>query len=518
MGRGGVTCVLGADVTAFRYSRGVTKAAPPLPPKGTLRRLFSTWQRLLVWLSIAIGIAAGAASGAMAGQPAVSLDYACQIDGGRIGLVPSAEQTYAIVGSRERQTIIACNRSNASGCQSIVIHRFIFDCNGFRVPWIEASESLLRGRPWKVAVIGGRMTLRDWSSPGDRDGRSAVTLPVGFAPSPVGGLRFTTLPTKDRRDLRPTNEVRSGTVAHMPTRAPTGAPAPKPVVPSATISEASLDPPADDVGWTATVSYATDNTPSAGWLTPNRQSVSDVLLVSIALAALLLSGSAVLARQMLGPSEMPPGLLRLPPAGTAPSRGSGVPPPPSKPSSAAEAGLPPESATRLSDALGEAASWAAVFEMQSTATPLLLLVKQMVIDHVREGELNAILTSDLERISDRLGGSELATALACPSAEPARALYVQILAEIERIRAIARIEHQRALDVQSGALRPPVTTEEAYQFLGVNPKADEGMAKRLVDALRQNWHPDLARDEADRCEREDRIKRINAAWDLIRSR
>jgi DnaJ-domain-containing protein 1 len=142
----------------------------------------------------------------------------------------------------------------------------------------------------------------------------------------------------------------------------------------------------------------------------------------------------------------------------------------------------------------------------------------MVADHVLEGELNAILTSDLERIAERLDGSELAAALASPSAEPARTLYGQILAEIERIRAIARIEHQRALDVQPAALRPPVTAEEAYRFLGVNPKADEGMAKRLVDALRQNWHPDLARDEADRCEREDRIKRINAAWDLIRSR
>ncbi len=473
---------------------------------------------MLVWLSgagaVAIGLALGATPGAAAGQPAVSLDYACRLDGGRIGLVPSGEQTYPIVGSRERQTITACSRTSGSGCHSIVIHRFIFECDGFRVPWIEASDSLHRGRPRKVAVIGGRMTLRDWSSPGDRRGSSAISLPVGFAPSPVGGLRFTTLPTKDRRDMRPSGEARSKAVVPVPTAAPVA----KPVVPAAIVSTAPSDPPADDAGWTATVSYASDNSPTAVWSPPNRQSVSDVLLVSIALAALLLSGSAVLARQMMGPSDAPAGLLRLLPAGTGPPRGPGVPPPPLKPSSAAATELPPETATRLSDTLGEAASWAAVLEMQSTATPLLLLVRQMVADHVREGELNAILTSDLERIAERLDGSELAAALASPSAEPARALYGQMLAEIERIRAIARIEHQRALDVQAVALRPPVTTEEAYQFLGVNPKAEEGMAKRLVDALRQNWHPDLARDEADRCEREDRIKRINAAWDLIRSR
>jgi hypothetical protein len=38
----------------------------------------------------------------------------------------------------------------------------------------------------------------------------------------------------------------------------------------------------------------------------------------------------------------------------------------------------------------------------------------------------------------------------------------------------------------------------------------------VVDALRQNWHPDLAASEADRTEREERIKQINAAWDLVR--
>ncbi|MGE0699064.1 MAG: DnaJ domain-containing protein [Hyphomicrobiaceae bacterium] len=60
--------------------------------------------------------------------------------------------------------------------------------------------------------------------------------------------------------------------------------------------------------------------------------------------------------------------------------------------------------------------------------------------------------------------------------------------------------------------------EEAYDFLGVNPRASEPVVKKAVDALRQNWHPDLAADESDRRLREARIKRINAAWDLIRTR
>ena len=43
----------------------------------------------------------------------------------------------------------------------------------------------------------------------------------------------------------------------------------------------------------------------------------------------------------------------------------------------------------------------------------------------------------------------------------------------------------------------------------------ESIAKKLVDALRMNWHPDHAKDDADRCQREDRIKEINIAWELI---
>ena len=56
---------------------------------------------------------------------------------------------------------------------------------------------------------------------------------------------------------------------------------------------------------------------------------------------------------------------------------------------------------------------------------------------------------------------------------------------------------------------------EAYQLLGVNADVSEGTLKKLVDALRMTWHPDHARDEQDRLLREDRIKQINIAWDLI---
>lgn len=56
---------------------------------------------------------------------------------------------------------------------------------------------------------------------------------------------------------------------------------------------------------------------------------------------------------------------------------------------------------------------------------------------------------------------------------------------------------------------------EAYEVLGANPEASEKIIKRLVDALRATWHPDHAHTEEDRQVREERIKQINVAWDLI---
>jgi DnaJ-class molecular chaperone len=65
----------------------------------------------------------------------------------------------------------------------------------------------------------------------------------------------------------------------------------------------------------------------------------------------------------------------------------------------------------------------------------------------------------------------------------------------------------------------PRTRVEALEVLGIGvaPSANQAAIKKIVDGLRQSWHPDLAKDEADRAVRELRSKQINAAWDLLRS-
>lgn len=64
----------------------------------------------------------------------------------------------------------------------------------------------------------------------------------------------------------------------------------------------------------------------------------------------------------------------------------------------------------------------------------------------------------------------------------------------------------------------PKTVTDAYFVLGVNSEVNEETLKRLVRALRQCWHPDLAQSAVDRDYREARIRQINVAFELINKR
>ncbi|MEL7049519.1 MAG: J domain-containing protein, partial [Pseudomonadota bacterium] len=103
--------------------------------------------------------------------------------------------------------------------------------------------------------------------------------------------------------------------------------------------------------------------------------------------------------------------------------------------------------------------------------------------------------------------------------------------ELERIQKIARsaaisrsgvavstgLTHGTLSDGPDARLSMPETVFEAYRVLGVRASGSERAVKKVVDALRMSWHPDLSVNEQDRVEREERIKQINLAWDIIKS-
>lgn len=82
------------------------------------------------------------------------------------------------------------------------------------------------------------------------------------------------------------------------------------------------------------------------------------------------------------------------------------------------------------------------------------------------------------------------------------------------------VKQPTSLDIRS---RPsigdeiPETREQALQVLGmgVTPEVHDAAIKKIVDGLRQSWHPDHAQSAEERQLRELRMKQINAAWDII---
>lgn len=96
-----------------------------------------------------------------------------------------------------------------------------------------------------------------------------------------------------------------------------------------------------------------------------------------------------------------------------------------------------------------------------------------------------------------------------------RARLERVLHDLRRLREIGD-SAVTSFTTGRGVLRTlPRDKADAYEALGVNADVDTRILKKLVDALRQSWHPDFARDEADRQIREERIKEINVAWELI---
>ena len=73
---------------------------------------------------------------------------------------------------------------------------------------------------------------------------------------------------------------------------------------------------------------------------------------------------------------------------------------------------------------------------------------------------------------------------------------------------------RRLLTSRSMSEELPRNRQEAFEVVAANPEASEKILKRLEDALRPTWYPDLASNDDDRELRDRRTKQINVAWDF----
>lgn len=129
-------------------------------------------------------------------------------------------------------------------------------------------------------------------------------------------------------------------------------------------------------------------------------------------------------------------------------------------------------------------------------------------------ELRHVLLREARYASQRLE----AVAMARPDDEASwrkmRNILQRVVTDLGRLKDITHAA-TRSLSGLAEHRDPPRDKAEAYEALGVNSDVSDKILKKLVDALRAAWHPDHSKDEMDRRRREDRIKEINIAWDLI---
>jgi hypothetical protein len=113
------------------------------------------------------------------------------------------------------------------------------------------------------------------------------------------------------------------------------------------------------------------------------------------------------------------------------------------------------------------------------------------------------LQEAVAQIEDRIKSPDLPGALVDGRWVDARGLLDKVSSDLRKVLDLCRDEAM------------PESAEDAYRFLNVGTETPLDNIKAVVTAYRRVWHPDLARDEVERQERNLRIQQINVAWDTI---
>ncbi len=440
---------------------------------------------------------------AMADGEQVLLPYQCSVDRGRVALSPAPERAYRLVSPRASHAFTACAPANPNRCRTWQIHKFDFMCGGQRVPWLAVAATLIERAPQRGRIENGRLMLRlgpEWQRralipTGFRDpfgdAEKMLAFPVGFAPSLGSGVRFAgaltppptvvdAKPEPKVSEAKPTEpkgaEARSdGKMAKVESRPTTTVEPPAAKQPTTAISQ----------GWAATVTPAGSLSAEAAGFSVAIRGVVGGCIVLLAWAGLLFA-----RRRFAG-------------SGSTANVQSGSPAP----------------ASSGSNTTDEAALCA---ELVARAVNLHQVSREAV-GALPNANLRTILTNDLSAIQRRLLSAELTADVADERWHAVKPMVTAALTDLERIaRIIAGVlSSQPAPSPDVAPLvamaAVPETADEAFEILGVNPAASRTVVKKVVDGLRQSWHPDHARDTQDRVRREERMKQINIAWDLIRS-
>lgn len=452
-------------------------------------------------LSLAIAPLAQAAA-----RERVAMPFDCGVERGRVWVAPAAERSYPIIGERDEQIITTCRPPQSGACRTIMVHRFAISCGGSTVSWMRVAGAIRHAAATRAWIEDGRLNLV-LAARGAPDARAEcfephsrgaslerrvvlardclpwrrraelehVVLPAGFAPVGELGARLLIGPAADETDIAG-NEAQAA-VSHLEGGQITLVKAdPNAVLaPSAAARsfDAALAPTLAADDWITVVRAEDHHTPS-----------TTVRTAAVAPWAWLLGALSIASAALLAHARYAPlGALRSLVLGRQ---------------------INPDLAAIDRNIANAAAAVGALLQQTETATAQLKSA----------GALREVLQSELGLVRQRLSSLETLVAKGEVAVEKSAPQFRGLVRELGRIR---RIVDSAAASLSGARISTalPRTTSEAYEVLGVNAEVSAGILKKIVDALRMSWHPDHARDDADRLLREDRIRQINIAWELI---
>ncbi len=429
------------------------------------------------------------------------MPFDCSLEGGDIHLSPAAETSYRIVGARKEQTVTTCTRPNGAGCRTVMVHRFTVSCAGTSVDWMRIAAAMRSTSANRAWIENGRLNLvmptggaLDSPSPCpgtqaarlDRNvvltgdclpwSRRAVfehlVLPGGYAPVGELGARLMVGAAADEFEiasLAPSvTQVSMSEGGIVLAKAdPDATLEPRAERPS---FETALEPNLAGDDWITVVRAGPDAAPAVraditgsrtwAWLAVIASAVVVVVLLAMRFAPLLYGRRTPVVSFSLARRDLN------------------------------------------------------VANASVVVAALLQQTEAAARELKGAGPLREVLQGELGHVRERLANIEKLAAKGEQPLEKSAPQFRALVRELERISRIV----DSAVASMAGTKKPttlPRTTSEAYEVLGVNAEVSDGVLKKIVDALRMSWHPDHARDDDDRLMREDRIRQINIAWDII---
>lgn len=387
------------------------------------------------------------------------MPYVCAVTRGAPHLTAASPTTYQILGAREDMPFSACASSPNGACETMMVHKFTIDCGGQKVSWA------------KVAASGGAVGVHLPSR-----------LPAEFAPISRFQGRFV-LPGFGRTTRLPKVETQALSADSV-------------------IETSAIEQHAEEPSW-VTVIDPTIKASTSGGGAFKVAGVISTLLISLMAACLFVARRRMPLNYDFVRSSF------YSQASTDGSRQAG------KRFYSGMGGTFRNSYRSWFETPGIRAgddplarSLDAV-HARIVETELLIatLPQDLLLRDVLQTELDTLRgrAADVARRADQLDGKRAGTMV--------RAL----LRDLDRITRIVNGTVRTEEDAARGSSDVPSTVFEASRVLGLNPEAPPAAVKKVVDALRVSWHPDHARSEVDRRHREERIKQINAAWDILKA-